>query len=473
MAEELDLVILGGGTGGYIAAIRASQLGMKVAIVEKEKLGGTCLHKGCIPSKSLLKSASAFREAKDLNSFGIEVDNVKFNLNKAMNRKNEVVDKLHAGINYLMDKNNVQVINGYGRILGPSIFSPMPGTISVEHDVGEENTMIVPGNVLIATGSKANLLPGVDLSENIITSTEALSLKNLPSSIIIIGAGAIGIEWASILIDLDVEVTVIERANSVLPGADISVQKEIQSQLEKRGVIFYLGAEVQLQSIKDFGEKTSLIITQASNEIHLNSDKLLVSIGRQANIKEIGLENTSIEIQDNVIQTNESFQTKEKHIYAIGDCIGGLQLAHVAAAEAIRAVEHMNGIETTALDYKQIPTCVYSYPEVASVGLSEAEARESHNDIKIGYSSLQANGKALADGDTIGFVKVIQDKATDDVIGIHMVGPHATNQIAEAALAKTLDTSVWELTQVVRPHPSHSEALTEAALSVKEIELNG
>lgn len=472
MADEFDLVVLGGGTGGYIAAIRASQLGMNVAVVEKEKLGGTCLHKGCIPSKSLLKSASAYRETKELSSFGVELGDIQFNLVKAMERKNEVVDKLHGGINYLMKKHHVTVINGYGRILGPSIFSPMPGTISIEHEGDEENTMIVPKNVLIATGSKPRLLPGLNISQNILTSTEALALTQLPKSIIIIGAGAIGIEWASMLVDLDVDVTVVEQADSVLPGADLSIQKELQQQLEKRGVTFYLGSEVQIDTVEDTNEKTSLVVVENGKSIQLESEKILVSIGRTASIEGIGIENTSIEVADGFIQTNEFYQTKEKHIYAIGDCIGGLQLAHVASTEGIRAVEHMNGLDTNPLDLTDVPTCVYSYPEVASVGLTEQEAKNVYEDIAVGISLFQANGKAMADGDTTGFVKVIQDKQSDDVVGVHMIGNNVTNQISELALAKTLDASVWELSQVIRPHPSQSEALTEAALAVKNLELN-
>lgn len=473
MAEDYDLVILGGGPGGYVAAIRASQLGLKTAIVEAEKLGGTCLHRGCIPTKALLRSAEVYHQTKEAYTFGIATKGVKLNFDIAQERKSDIVEKLHQGVQGLMKKGKIDIFEGYGRILGPSIFSPMPGTISVEYENGNENTMLIPKNLIIATGSKPRSLPGLEMDGAfVMSSDEALQMKTLPESIIIIGGGVIGIEWASMLCDFDVKVTVIEYDKQILPTEDIAIAKEMERLLKKKGIAFVKNAKV----IGDSLEKADNASIQAEVDGELQTftaDKILVAVGREANIKNIGLENTDILVENEAIQTNNYYQTKESHIYAIGDVIGGPQLAHVAEHEGITAVEHIANENTTPIDYQAVPSCIYSSPEAASVGLTEQQAKEQGYAIKVGKFPFAANGKALIVGESDGFVKIIADKDTDDLLGVHMIGPHVTDMISEAGLAKVLDATPWEIAGTIHPHPTLSEGVSEAALAVDGKQIHG
>ncbi|MCY8452593.1 dihydrolipoyl dehydrogenase [Bacillus spizizenii] len=466
MATEYDVVILGGGTGGYVAAIRAAQLGLKTAVVEKEKLGGTCLHKGCIPSKALLRSAEVYRTAREADQFGVETAGVSLNFEKVQQRKQAVVDKLAAGVNHLMKKGKIDVYDGYGRILGPSIFSPLPGTISVERGNGEENDMLIPKQVIIATGSRPRMLPGLEADgKHVLTSDEALQMEELPKSIIIVGGGVIGIEWASMLHDFGVKVTVIEYADRILPTEDQDISKEMESLLKKKGIQFVTGAKVLPDTMTKTSDDISIQAEKDGETITYSAEKMLVSIGRQANIEGIGIENTDIVTEKGAISVNESCQTKESHIYAIGDVIGGLQLAHVASHEGIIAVEHFAGLNPHSLDPTLVPKCIYSSPEAASVGLTEDEAKANGHNVKIGKFPFMAIGKALVYGDSDGFVKIVADRDTDDILGVHMIGPHVTDMISEAGLAKVLDATPWEVGQTIHPHPTLSEAIGEAALA--------
>ncbi|MEC1580138.1 dihydrolipoyl dehydrogenase [Bacillus subtilis] len=466
MATEYDVVILGGGTGGYVAAIRAAQLGLKTAVVEKEKLGGTCLHKGCIPSKALLRSAEVYRTAREADQFGVETADVSLNFEKVQQRKQAVVDKLAAGVNHLMKKGKIDVYTGYGRILGPSIFSPLPGTISVERGNGEENDMLIPKQVIIATGSRPRMLPGLEADgKSVLTSDEALQMEELPQSIIIVGGGVIGIEWASMLHDFGVKVTVIEYADRILPTEDLEISKEMESLLKKKGIQFITGAKVLPDTVTKTSDDISIQAEKDGETVTYSAEKMLVSIGRQANIEGIGLENTDIVTENGMISVNESCQTKESHIYAIGDVIGGLQLAHVASHEGIIAVEHFAGLNPHPLDPTLVPKCIYSSPEAASVGLTEDEAKANGHNVKIGKFPFMAIGKALVYGESDGFVKIVADRDTDDILGVHMIGPHVTDMISEAGLAKVLDATPWEVGQTIHPHPTLSEAIGEAALA--------
>lgn len=466
MATEYDVVILGGGTGGYVAAIRAAQLGLKTAVVEKEKLGGTCLHKGCIPSKALLRSAEVYRTAREADQFGVETAGVSLNFEKVQQRKQAVVDKLAAGVNHLMKKGKIDVYTGYGRILGPSIFSPLPGTISVERGNGEENDMLIPKQVIIATGSRPRMLPGLEADgKSVLTSDEALQMEELPQSIIIVGGGVIGIEWASMLHDFGVKVTVIEYADRILPTEDLEISKEMESLLKKKGIQFITGAKVLPDTMTKTSDDISIQAEKDGETVTYSAEKILVSIGRQANIEGIGLENTDIVTENGMISVNESCQTKESHIYAIGDVIGGLQLAHVASHEGIIAVEHFAGLNPHPLDPTLVPKCIYSSPEAASVGLTEDEAKANGHNVKIGKFPFMAIGKALVYGESDGFVKIVADRDTDDILGVHMIGPHVTDMISEAGLAKVLDATPWEVGQTIHPHPTLSEAIGEAALA--------
>ncbi|MFP3124454.1 dihydrolipoyl dehydrogenase [Ectobacillus funiculus] len=466
MATEYDLVIIGGGTGGYVAAIRASQLGLKTALVEKGKLGGTCLHAGCIPSKVLLRSAEVYRIAKQGEEFGVITSDVALDFSKVQMRVDRVVNQLHRGVQHLMKQGKIDVYEGYGRILGPSIFSPMPGTVSVEMSDGGENEMLLPKNVIIATGSRPRSLPGLELDGvYVMSSDHALQLQKVPKSILIVGGGVIGIEWASMLADFGAAVTILEYADRVLPSEDADIAKEMGRLLQKKGIRIVTNAKVLPETLV----KENGVTIQAEHQgkrVEFAAETMLVSVGRQANIEGIGLENTDIVLENGYIQTNEYYQTKESHIYAIGDVIGGLQLAHVASHEGILAVEHIAGQMPQPIDYSHVSRCVYSNPEAASVGYTEQEAKEQGYELKVGKFPFRAIGKALVHGDTDGFVKIIADERTNDILGVHMIGPHVTDMISEAALARVLDATPWEIGKTIHPHPSLSEAIGEAALAV-------
>lgn len=474
MTKEYDLVVLGGGTGGYVAAIRASQLGMKVALVEADKLGGTCLHRGCIPSKTLLRTAELSRQLQVARDFGVNVSLDKIDFEKTQHKKDAIINQLHTGIQALIQKNQIDLYQGYGRILGPSIFSPLPGTISVEYAGEVENTMIVPKYVLIATGSSPKVLKGLEFDgEFILSSDDALAMKKLPSSMIIVGGGVIGIEWASLLVDLGVEVTVVEVADDVLLQEDEEIRREVKKQLKQRGVKFYTKCELDPTSVSKSEDLISFNIHQANDTVSVSAEKVLVSIGRKPNIEDIGLQNTNIETERGYIKTDAYYRTKDDHIYAIGDCVGGLQLAHVASEEARIAVEHMAGKEVNPLNEDNVPINLYAHPEVAKIGLTEKEAKAEGKKIKIGKFPFQGIGKAHVHGETAGFVKIITDADTEDLLGIHIVGPQATELIAEASIAKLLDATAWEIGQTIHAHPSLAEVLKEAALAVEGVQIHG
>ncbi|BAC13823.1 branched-chain alpha-keto acid dehydrogenase E3 (dihydrolipoamide dehydrogenase) [Oceanobacillus iheyensis HTE831] len=473
MATEYDLVILGGGTGGYVAAIRASQLKMKVAIVEKAELGGTCLHRGCIPSKALLRSAEVYQQTTRADEFGIQVAKPVLDFSKVQQRKQKIIDQLHQGVQGLMKKGKIDVYQGFGRILGPSIFSPMPGTISVEYSDGKENDMLLPKNVLIATGSRPNQLPGFEFDHNyILSSDDALALETLPDSIVIIGGGVIGIEWASMLNDFEVDVTILENQDRILSTEDAEISKEMSKLLSQKGINIITNANVKADSVKKDQGVSLQVDVDGEIQTH-QAEKVLMSVGRKGNIENIGLENTDIVTDRNLIMTNEFYQTKESHIYAIGDVIGGLQLAHVASHEGIKAVEHMAGHTVEKIKANAIPSCIYSSPEAASIGLTEAQAKEKDYEVKVGKFPFKAVGKALVYGESEGFVKIVSDKNTNDLLGVHMIGPHVTDMIAEASLAKFLDATPWEISESIHPHPTLSEVIGEAALAVEGNQIHG
>ncbi|MFC4324049.1 dihydrolipoyl dehydrogenase [Litchfieldia salsa] len=465
--EEYDLVILGAGTGGYVAAIRAAQLGLKVAVVEKGKLGGTCLHAGCIPSKALLRSAEVFAQTKNSEEFGVIASNISLNFEKVQERKRKVVNQLYKGVQHLMKQGKIKIYEGTGRILGPSIFSPLPGTISVEMSNGEENEMLIPKNMIVATGSRPQTLPGLEVDgEFVLTSDEALEMKELPTSIIIIGGGVIGIEWASMLSDFGLEVTVLEYSNRILPTEDEEISKEMLRLLKKKKIKVLTNAKILPESLVKNATSVTIEAEHKGSTKSFTAEKLLQSVGRRANIEGIGLENTDIEIENGYITTNEFYQTKESHIYAIGDVIGGLQLAHVASHEGIAAVEHIAGETPYLIQTSNISKCIYSNPEIASVGYTEQQAKELGYTLKIGKFPFKAIGKALVFGESDGFVKLVVDEATNDILGVHMIGPHVTDMISEAGLARVLDATPWEVAHTIHPHPSLSEAIGEAALAV-------
>lgn len=472
MTISCDVAILGGGTGGYIAAIRAAQLGKNVVIIEQDKLGGTCLHRGCIPSKALLRSAELYAQMKDSADYGIETSGLSLVFPRVQERKQGIVDQLHKGVQYLMRKHKIQVIKGKGRVIGPSIFSPKSGAVAVELSDGEMET-IVPAHLIIATGSRPRTLPGLQYDGvHILSSDEALVLEELPESMLIVGGGVIGVEWASLLNDFGVQVTVVEAADQLLPAEDAEVARELKKHLEKRGVTVITSAKILSDTYSVASGKVHITAQLADGTTEFTADKLLVSIGRTGNVENIGLENTDIAIDRGYIRVNDHMQTTEPHIYAIGDCIGGLQLAHAASHEGLVAVNHLAGEPSHGYEAHQVPRCVYSRPEVASIGITETEARAKGIDIKTGKVPFSAIGKALVHGDTEGFVKIVADAATNDIVGVQMIGTHVTELIAQASLALLLDATPWEIGQAVFAHPSLSEIIGEAALAVEGISLN-
>ncbi|WP_410768279.1 dihydrolipoyl dehydrogenase [Fontibacillus sp. BL9] len=466
MAISCDVAVLGGGTGGYIAAIRAAQLGKEVVIIEQDKIGGTCLHRGCIPSKALLRSAELYAQMKDSASFGIETSGVTLVFPKVQERKQAIVDQLHKGVQYLMRKNKIQVIQGKGRIIGPSIFSPKSGAVAVELSDGEMET-VVPSNLIIATGSRPRTLPGLTPDgTHVLSSDEAMVMEELPASMLIIGGGVIGVEWASLLNDFGVQVTLLEAAEQLLPSEDEEVARELQKQLQRRGITVMTGVKVLTESYEVKDGRVHISAQRGEDVTVLQGDKLLVSVGRQANVENIGLENTDIGLHQGFIRVNEQMQTTEPHIYAIGDCIGGLQLAHAASHEGLVAVHHLAGEPAHGYHATQVPRCVYSRPEVASVGWTEKEAKQKGLEVKTAKVPFSAIGKALVQGEREGFLKMVADAKTNDLLGVQIIGAHATELIAQAALAQLLDATPWEIGQLVFAHPSLSEILGEAALAI-------
>ncbi|WP_163652831.1 dihydrolipoyl dehydrogenase [Listeria sp. PSOL-1] len=474
MAKEYDVVVLGGGTGGYVAAISAAKKGLKVAVVEKDKLGGTCLHRGCIPSKALLRSAEVFQTVKKAAEFGVEVASPTFNFLQAQKRKEQIVSQLENGIHQLFKQGKIDLYAGTGRILGPSIFSPTAGTISVEYEDGSENEMLIPKNLIIATGSKPRSLPGLELDEKIVFSSDgALQMESLPKSILIVGGGVIGMEWASMLHDFGVQVTVLEYADRVIPTEDAEISKELTRLFKKKKIKMVTSAEVIADSLIKDEASVTISATVKGEKQEFSAEKMLVSVGRTATVSNIGLENTEIVVEKGFIQVNEFYQTKETHIFAIGDCIPTLQLAHVAMHEGVLAVNHITGGKVEPLNYDLVPRCIYTTPEIASVGRTAEQAKKLGTETKSGKFFFRGIGKALVFGESDGFVKIVADKNTDDLVGVSMIGPHVTDMISEAALAQVLDATPFEIGETIHPHPTLSEAFAEAALAVDGNQIHG
>ncbi|CAM4230634.1 dihydrolipoyl dehydrogenase [Paenibacillus tarimensis] len=467
MTIQVDVAVLGGGPGGYTAAIRAAQLGKTVAIVEMDKIGGTCLHRGCIPSKSLLRSAEVYHTVKEAEQFGVVTGGetaIRYDL--VSKRKSDTVGKLYKGLQYLMNKHKIEIIKGKGRIIGPSIFSPRSGALAVELADGEMET-VISTNLIIATGTRPRKLPHLNYDGvHIMTSDDVLEMEALPKDMIIIGGGVIGVEWASMLHDFGVGVTVVETADRLLPSEDEDVSTELMKLFRTRGIRVLTNVNLNLESCISGDGKVSIEGDSGEGSLQLEASAILVSVGREANIEEIGLEATDIQVHNGFIKTNASLQTREPHIYAIGDVTGGVQLAHAAAHEGVFAVEHLAGFKPELVQAHRIPRAVYSRPEIASLGWTEKQARSQGFNVKTGKIPFAAIGKAVVKGETDGFVKVVADEASGDVLGVHMIGPHVTDLITEAALADLLNASVWEVGQLIHPHPTLSEALGEAMLAV-------
>lgn len=461
MSKEYDLVILGGGTAGYVSAIRASQLGKKVAIVEKYKIGGTCLHKGCIPTKSYLKTAEILRYINHSNEYGIKTASADFEMTDIVAKKDETVSTMYSGVQSLMKKYKIDIYEGNGTILGPSLFSPQAGTVSVEFENGESE-LLVNNNVLIATGSRPIELPFLKFNHHtVVSSDDMMQLESLPHNILIIGGGVIGLEFASLLNDLGVEVTVIEAGDSIIPNEQQEISKTIKRSFEENGIKIYEKMPLSEENILVQDNHVEVQI-QDSKETF---DKVLVAVGRTPNTAELSLNNTKIKTDDKgYIITNDVYQTDDKHIYAVGDVIGNYQLAHVATKEGTIAIEHMFDQNPILLDYLTIPRCIYTNPEVASIGMTEQDAKNENISFKKFKVPFKAIGKSVIENNGLGECILIKDIENEKVLGIHMIGAKVTELINEAALFTFMNGSTEELATTVHAHPSIGEVLMELGL---------
>jgi dihydrolipoamide dehydrogenase len=455
-----DLVVIGSGPGGYVAAVRAAQLGLSVAIVEKDtRLGGTCLLRGCIPTKALLHSADLVQEMRESAKHGILADNVRVDFKAVMDRKAKVVDKSAAGVGFLMKKHKVDVLWGTGRI-------EAPGRVAVTgHE--EQITQVETRFILIATGSVPKRLPGVEVDgKSVVTSDEILELDHVPDSLIVLGAGAVGVEFASAFARLGSKVTVVELLPRFLPLEDEEVSREFEKAFRRRGIACHPDTRMGRVVTTENGVRCS-IQNKKGEDSALEARMLLVAVGRSPYAHGLGAKEAGVRVDDRgFVPVDEYYRTNVPGIYAIGDIVPSPQLAHVASAEAIIAAEHMAGAPTRPLNYRTTPSCTYSDPEVASVGLSEAAARDAGYDVVTGHFPFSANGKARILDESDGFVKIVSEKRYDQVLGVHIVGARATELIAEAGLMIQTECTTEEVVRLMHPHPTLSEAVLEAAHGV-------
>lgn len=454
MPEKFDIVIIGGGPGGYVSAIRASQLGFKTALIERDRVGGICLNWGCIPTKALLKSAELFNVMKRADEFGLKVENLGFDFKKIIQRSRQSAERLSKGVEFLLRKNNVTKISGYGFIL-------KRGVIGVKNEKDEFE--IQADNIIIATGARPRELPGIKIDGKfIITSKEAMLLDEPPKSMIIIGAGAVGVEFAYFYNSFGTKVTLIEMMPSILPNEDREITDILAKSFQKSGVNIL--TETKVLEAKANNGQVEVKIQNKDGERILNADLVLVAVGVRGNSDNLGLENVGVEVENSFIKVDrETYRTNVEGIYAIGDVIGPPLLAHVASAEGIRCVENIAGVETLPVDYNNIPSCTYCVPQVASIGLTEQKAIESGYEVKVGRFPFRANGKALTIGETEGMVKVIFDAKYGELLGAHIIGPEATELIAEFGVAKTLESTAFEIIKTIHAHPTLSETIMEAS----------
>lgn len=451
--QDFDLIILGSGPGGYVAGIRAGQLGLKTAVVEKDpKFGGTCLLRGCIPTKALLHTASVLDHIREAGDLGIEVGDPTLDLARAQRRKQKVVDSNAGGVAYLFKKNKVEGLHGWGRLVGEH-------EVEVEGDDGTETYRAE--HILLATGSVPREIPPAPTDgERILNSDHLLELERVPPRMAILGAGAVGTEFASMFRSFGSEVTLIEMLPRVLPMEDEDASQELGKAFKKRGITVWTGTTLASAETTDGGVRMSF----EDRDETLEADVLLVAVGRAPVTEGIGLDAVGLETDKGYLETNEVMQTAVSHIYAIGDVVTRTPwLAHKASAEGILAVEHMAGETVRPLDYSKVPSVVYTTPEVASVGLTEAAAKEQGYDVAVGKFPFSASGKAKIEGQTAGFVKVVRETKYDEVLGVHIVGPHATDLIAEACVALQIEATAEELFRTVHAHPTLAESVMEAA----------
>lgn len=457
MSKHYEIAVLGGGPGGYVAAIRAGQLGFKTVIIDKDKLGGVCLNWGCIPTKSLIRNAELYDTMKNHSKdFGMQIKDLSFDFSAIIKRSRDISDRITKNVELLVKKNKVERVKGFGKLSSKN-----------QIDIYDENEKkiesITADKIIIATGARPRSIDSIPIDKkNIITSTEAMSLSEQPKELIVIGAGAIGIEFAYFYSVLGTKVTVIEMMDNILPIEDLEVSQALEKNLKKRGIEIYTKTMVEKAEVK--GKKVKVIINKNDERKELTADKVLSAVGVVGNVEGFGIEELGVELYKNHIKVNkETYETNISGIFAIGDVIGPPWLAHVASSEGIHCVERLKGIKNPPVDYENIPGCTFCEPQVASVGLTEKKAKELGYEIKIGKFPYMASGKAFAYGEREGFVKLIFDAKYGEILGGHIIGAGATDLIAEVTLARALEATGHSLIKTVHAHPTLSEMIMEAA----------
>ena len=449
---EYDVIVIGSGPGGYVAAIRASQLGLKTAIVEKENLGGVCLNWGCIPTKALIKSAQVFEYIQHAEDYGISVNDVKHDFNKVIKRSRDIAQGMSKGVNFLMKKNKIDVIMGYGKVLTGK---------KVEVKSDESTKILAAKNIIIATGGRSRELPSLRQDgKKIIGYREAMNLPKQPKKIVIVGSGAIGVEFAYFYNAMGSKVTIMEYLPNILPNEDIDVSKALESTFKKKGIEIHTSTEVT--NVDTSGKSCIVSYKNSKGDQKMDFDIVLSAVGVSTNIDNLGLEAMGIKTESGRVVVDDLYKTTAPGYFAIGDIVHGPALAHVASAEGIICVEGIAGHEPEPLDYSNIPGCTYCSPEVASVGMSEKQAIDAGHEIKVGKFPFSASGKASAAGTKEGFVKMIYDAKYGELLGAHMIGSNVTEMIAEIVAVRKLETTGMELLKTVHPHPTMSEAVMEA-----------
>ncbi|MFZ5469317.1 MAG: dihydrolipoyl dehydrogenase [Myxococcota bacterium] len=455
MAETFDVVIIGSGPGGYVAAIKSAQLGLKTALVEKDKrLGGTCTLRGCIPAKTFLWTAELYSHVVHAAEFGVDLKDPAVNWAQALKHKEKIVTRASNGVEYLMKKNKVTVVKGHGRLLGK-------GKVEVTGEDGKKQTL-EGKNLIIATGSVPKSLPGVKIDhQRVLNSDSILEIPKVPKSLIVLGAGAVGVEFASVFNHVGSETTLVEYLPHLLPIEDEAASTELERLFKRRKINFLLGAKVEKVDANAKGVK---VIVQVGSEAKtLEAETVLVAVGRAPVTEDIGLEKTHIKTEKGFIKTDAFMRTSEPNVYAIGDVVPTPMLAHVAASEGILAAEHIAQKDPQPINYDRVPSATYCYPEVASVGLTEKKAKERGYEVKTGVFPFSAITKAAISDEALGMVKIVSDKKYDEVLGVHLVGPHATELLAEACVGLRLETTTEELARTMHAHPTLSEVMKEAA----------
>ena len=447
--------MLGSGPGGYVAAIRAGQLGMKTVVVERDALGGICLNWGCIPSKALLRNAEVLNLVQNAGDYGISVERVRPDFGKAIDRSRGVVDRLTRGIGMLLRKNHVEHVKGTGSLDGPS-----------DVRIAESGKSLSAENVIIATGARQLNIPAMPIDrETVITSQEALVLREVPKRVVIVGGGATGCEFAYVWRTYGAEVTIVELMPRIVPNEDADISAELERAFRRQGIQILTGAQVRGIGVDSDAVKVSVSINEESSII--DCDKVLVAVGVQGNVDGIGLESAGVQTERGFIPVNEAMQSNVPNIYAIGDVTGKLLLAHVASAQGVTAVEHIAGLDPPPLDYGHMPRAIYCRPQVASFGLTEEQAREAGYSVKIGKFPLSASGKALALNESEGMVKLVVESEIGELLGGHMIGAEVTEMLGELGMARLLEATTAELGWLVHPHPTISETIKEAALAAE------